>query len=59
MAKDLTKDGEIVTICCPHCYGTGNRWHFDRIDSKHASQCIFCDGRGSLNVKVEHHEQAA
>ena len=42
-----------VTIRCPHCFGTGDRWHFDRIDSKHSKECIFCEGRGVLVVEVE------
>ena len=44
---------EKVSIRCPHCFGTGDRWHFDRIDSKHSKECIFCEGRGVLVVEVE------
>lgn len=50
---------ELVTITCPHCYGTGHLETYNLSGAKQAKQvnhCVFCDGAGQLTVEIEHEE---
>ena len=52
--SSMTPDMELVTITCPHCYGTGryeDRYRSGRVDA--AWPCVFCGGTGAVTCEVE------